>query len=92
MQTVPSPSRHAFVGPAQDKGVRCDGFWVTRWAQEHTREEREAMIGKFFVCVSDIYIFVDLAWSMSAVDMLEMRVDDVCLAEFRFFVQANIYS
>ncbi|CAM9836674.1 unnamed protein product [Ascophyllum nodosum] len=29
----------------QDRGLRCDGFWVTRWAQEHSREEREAMIG-----------------------------------------------
>ncbi|CAM9855640.1 unnamed protein product [Ectocarpus sp. 4 AP-2014] len=28
----------------QDKGVRCDGFWITRWTQDRPREEREAMI------------------------------------------------
>ncbi|CAM9549342.1 unnamed protein product [Scytosiphon promiscuus] len=30
----------------QDKGIRCDGFWITRWTQEHPREEREAMIAE----------------------------------------------
>lgn len=34
------------VGPlGQDKGIQCDGFWITRWTQDHPREDREAMIG-----------------------------------------------
>jgi len=34
-------------GMVQDKGIRCDGFWITRWTQDHPREDREAMIGGF---------------------------------------------
>ncbi|CAM9721865.1 unnamed protein product, partial [Sphacelaria rigidula] len=30
----------------QDKGLRCDGFWITRWCQEHSVQEREAMIAE----------------------------------------------
>eukprot|EP00752_Nemacystus_decipiens_P002076 g1987.t1 len=30
----------------QDKGIKCDGFWITRWTQDHPREDREAMIAE----------------------------------------------
>ena len=34
-----------YYGAMKDKGIRCDGFWITRWTQDHPREDREAMIG-----------------------------------------------
>ncbi|CAM9634440.1 unnamed protein product [Chrysoparadoxa australica] len=27
-----------------DKGIKCEGFWITRWAQQATREQRSEML------------------------------------------------
>ncbi|CAM9498534.1 unnamed protein product [Discosporangium mesarthrocarpum] len=45
----------------QERGILCEGFWITRWAQENSRQVREEMIEEIteMIRVKKLETFVD---------------------------------